>query len=68
MSYWTFPDGSVEGADICVLSPDDVMGGVVWAEVREVKSRTIEKLAVKRLINRACSAGLVFTGEHLLLE
>ena len=49
MSYWTFPDGSVEGAETCVLSPDDVMGGVVCAEaMRETNSRTSEKPAVKR--------------------
>ena len=67
MSYWTFPDGSVEGEETCVLSPDDVMGGVVCAEVREAKSRTSEKPAVKRQINRTCSPYAVFTGENLLL-
>jgi hypothetical protein len=31
-----------------VLSPDEVMGGGVWAEVRVVKSRRSDKPAIKR--------------------
>ena len=61
MSYWTFPEGSVEGGLTRVLSPDDVMGGTVWAkEVRQANNRTSEKPNVRKGINRRCSACFAF--------
>jgi hypothetical protein len=49
MSYWTFPVGSVEGEETRVLSPDEVMGGGVWAkEIRQAHERTSEKPNVRK--------------------
>ena len=61
MSYWTLPEGSVDGELTRVLSPDDVMGGVVCAEaIREANTRTSEKPAVKREVNATCAARCFF--------
>ena len=64
MSYWTLPEGSVEGELTCVLSPDEVMGGGVWAdEIRQANDRTSEKPKVRKRINWLRSECCPINGE-----
>jgi len=66
MSYWTFPDGSVEGEATRVLSPYEVMGGGVWAaEIRQAHERTSEKPTVSKGINWSRSECCPINGEPL---
>src|SRR6476660_5307601 len=67
MSYWTLPEGSVEGELTRVLSPDEVMGGGVWAEeIRQANDRTSEKPKVRMGINWSRSECCPINGEPFL--
>src|SRR5215510_1568398 len=64
MSYWTLPEGRLAGGLICVLRPDDVMGGEA-ACTREGgygTASTSEQPSRMEEINLAWSASRLFNG------